>query len=468
MKHFIHKDFLLQSNAARKLYHERAAALPIIDYHCHLSPIEIAQDRRFDDLSQIWLESDHYKWRLMRTCGVPERYITGADTSGWEKFEKWAAVVPQCMGNPMYHWVHLELKTAFGVDILLNPRTARDIYDHCTRMLQKAEFSAKNLMLKYNVEAVCTTDDPADSLHWHGMVQASGFKVKVLPTFRPDRAANPSGVEDYHKYLDKLSKESGVNILGYDDLIFALQKRHDAFDRMGCRLSDHGLSDFAYIKTTENKAKAAFSKYIKGSMVSIRAMNKLKLGIMEEFARMDYESQWTQQIHYGALRNVNSRLYNKLGADAGGDCIGDWACADGIANFLSHLERASMLPQTIMYNLNPKDNAMLCAMMGSFQNGNKAGKMQWGAAWWFMDNLYGMEEHMRTLSSLGCLSQFVGMLTDSRSFLSYPRHEYFRRILCNFLGNQIEQGLLPSWEIDHIGTMVENICYYNAKQYFNF
>jgi glucuronate isomerase len=468
MKTFLDHDFLLQSHTARTLYHENAAALPIIDYHCHLDPQQIADDRQFENLSRLWLEGDHYKWRLMRACGVSERYITGSDSSDYEKFQHWAAVIPHVMGNPMYHWVHMELKSAFGITQILKPQTARQIYDQCTAMLQTPAYSARSLMRKYKVEAVCTTDDPVDSLMAHKMLAASDFEVKVLPTWRPDKAMNIENPAALRTYIEQLSAASGVSIHTYDDLLQAMQNRHDAFAQAGCRLSDHGLSEFYADDYTETEIKNIFNMAYAGKAVPEPQQRKFKSDMLYQGALMDYNAGWTQQFHYGALRNNNSRLLRTIGADAGADSIGDCSTAQALSKFLNRLDEHGKLAKTIIYNLNPRDNAMLAAMTGNFQDGSIGGKVQFGAAWWFLDNKSGMENHLTTLSEIGCLSQFVGMLTDSRSFLSYPRHDYFRRILCNMLGSQVEHGLLPSSEMDTIAQMTQNICYYNAKRYFQF
>ena len=468
MKDFIHDDFLLQSETAKELYHKYAKGLPIIDYHCHLDPEQIANNRQFDNLGQIWLEGDHYKWRALRTNGVEEKYITGKDTSDWEKFEKWAETVPYTMRNPLYHWTHLELKTAFGVSELLNKNTAKDIYDRCSAMLKQPEYSARGLMKHYNVEVVCTTDDPVDNLEYHIALKDEGFDIKVLPTWRPDKAMAIETGEDYVKYINRLSEVAGVDINSFDNLIEALRKRHDFFASVGCKLSDHGMEMFYAEDYTADEIDAIFKKALRGEELHEEEIVKFKSAMLYEGGIMDWEKGWTQQFHYGVIRNNNSRLFNKLGPDTGFDSISDPNVAKGLNKFLDSLDKEDKLTKTIIYNLNPRDNDMIASTIGNFQDGSIAGKIQFGSGWWFLDQITGMEAQMTSLSNLGLISQFVGMLTDSRSFLSYPRHEYFRRTLCNLLGDDIEKGLLPKSEIEFIGQMIQNICYYNAKNFFNF
>ena len=468
MKEFINENFLLQTETAQKLYHEHAKLQPIIDYHCHLNPEFIANDRKFDNLGQIWLEGDHYKWRAMRTNGVDERYCTGKDTSDWEKFEKWAETVPYTMRNPLYHWTHLELKTAFGVTKLLNLQSAREIFDICTEKLHKPEYSARGLMKLYNVETVCTTDDPVDSLEYHIALKNEGFEIKVLPTWRPDKAMAVENPTEYRTYVEKLSDVSGINISNFADLITALRKRHDFFASVGCKLSDHGIEEFYAEPYTQQEIETIFNKVYGGTNLQLGEILKFKSAMLYEGALMDWEKGWTQQFHYGAIRNNNSRLFGKLGADTGFDSIGDFMVAKSMSRFLDQLDKNNQLAKTIIYNLNPKDNDLISTMIGNFQDGSVAGKIQFGSGWWFLDQKTGMEAQLNSLSNLGLLSRFVGMLTDSRSFLSYPRHEYFRRILCNLIGNDVENGLLPASEIDFLGKMVEDISYFNAKKYFEF
>ncbi|KUL18304.1 MAG: Uronate isomerase [Proteiniphilum sp. 51_7] len=468
MKSFIHEDFLLQTDAARQLYHDHAENQPIIDYHCHLNPAYIAEDHKFDNLGQLWLEGDHYKWRAMRTNGIDEKYCTGKETSDWEKFEKWAETVPYTMRNPLYHWTHLELKRAFGVDKLLNPGTAKEIYDVCTDKLRTPEYSARGLMKKFKVQVVCTTDDPADTLDHHISLKEEGFEIKVLPTWRPDKAMAVENPKEYRAYVEKLADVSGVTIHKFMDLIEALRKRHDFFASVGCKLSDHGIEEFYAEPYTETEITQIFDKVYGGKELTKEEILKFKSAMLHEGAVMDWEKGWTQQFHYGAIRNNNTRLFKQLGPDTGFDSIGDFTVAKAMSRFFDQLDKDNRLAKTIIYNLNPKDNDMVATMIGNFQDGSVAGKMQFGSAWWFLDQKTGMEAQMNSLSNLGLLSRFVGMLTDSRSFVSYPRHEYFRRILCNLIGNDVENGLLPATEMDFLGKMVENISYHNAKIFFNF
>ena len=469
MRNFNDENFLLQTETAQRLYHDHAAKMPIIDYHCHLIPEYVANDHVFENLSKIWLEGDHYKWRAMRTNGVDERFCTGKDTSDWEKFEKWAETVPYTMRNPLYHWTHLELKTAFGVEKLLNPSTAREIYDHCSAMLQQPDRSARGLMLHYNVETVCTTDDPIDSLEHHTKCAKDNFGVKVLPTWRPDKAMAVENPANFKAYIDRLAEVSGVEIRCFDDVIAALQVRHDFFESVGCRLSDHGIEEFYAEDYTHGEVERLFQKVYGGTALTPEETKKYKTAMMVEFAVMDHASGWTQQFHYGAIRDNNSRMFAQLGPDTGFDSIGDFTVAKNMSKFFNMLDREDKLTKTIIYNLNPRDNELIATMLGNFQDGRYgAGKIQFGSGWWFLDQKDGMEKQMNALSVLGLLSRFVGMLTDSRSFLSYPRHEYFRRTLCNLIGNDVENGLLPASEIEFLGKMVEDISYNNAKNYFKF
>ncbi|MDR0814160.1 MAG: glucuronate isomerase [Bacteroidales bacterium] len=468
MKNFMDDDFLLQSDTARGLYHNHAAAMPIIDYHCHLDPAMVANDRKFDSLGQIWLEGDHYKWRAMRTNGIEERFCTGKDTTDWDKFEKWAATVPYTMRNPLYHWTHLELRRAFGVNKILNPATAKEIFDECTAKLQTPEYSARGLMKKFNVQVVCTTDDPVDSLEHHIALQKEGFAIKVLPTWRPDKAMAVENPAAYKEYVEKLSAVSGIAIRNFTDLLEALQVRHDFFASVGCRLSDHGIEEFYAEDFSISAIDAIFSKIISGKELTQAEIITFKSALLVEGAKMDHASGWTQQFHYGTIRSNNTRLFKQLGADTGFDSIGDFTVAKNLAKFLDRLDIDNRLAKTILYNLNPRDNELIATMTGNFQDGSVAGKMQFGSGWWFLDQRYGMEAQMNSLSALGLLSRFVGMLTDSRSFLSYPRHEYFRRILCNLLGRDVENGELPASELPFIGKLVENVCYNNAHQFFGF
>ena len=467
MRVFNDENFLLQTATAQRLYHDHAAKMPIIDYHCHLSPAMVAADHRFRSLAEIWLDGDHYKWRAMRTNGVAERYCTG-DASDWEKFEKWAETVPYTMRNPLYHWTHLELKTAFGVDKLLKPSTAREIYDHCNALLQQPEYSARGLMRRYNVEVVCTTDDPIDSLEHHIKCRDDKFECKVLPTWRPDKAMAVESPAAFKAYINRLAEVSGVEIRSFTTLIDALEVRHRFFESVGCRLSDHGIEEFYAEDYTQQEIEQIFAKVYGGTQLTDEEIRKYKSAMLVEFGVMDHKTGWTQQFHFGVIRNNNSRKMASIGVDTGFDSIGDFTLAKNMAKYLDRLDQQNALTKTILYNLNPRDNEMVATMIGNFQDGEIAGKIQFGSGWWFLDQKDGMERQMNALSLLGLLSRFVGMLTDSRSFLSYPRHEYFRRTLCNLIGNDVEAGLLPASELDFLGQMVENISYNNAKEYFKF
>ena len=464
---FIHDDFMLTNDYARELYHESAEKMPIIDYHCHLVPKMIADNYQFRDLTEVWLGGDHYKWRAMRGNGVPEEYITGSRDS-YEKFEKWAQTVPYTMRNPLYHWTHLELARVFGVNELLNPSTARAIYDECTAKLQTKEYRGQALMKKFNVKVVCTTDDPADSLEYHQQIKDNPFGVKVLPAWRPDKAMVIEKPQQYKEYIHKLSDVSGVQINNYQDLLDALQKRHDFFHEMGSRLSDHGLETFYSEDFEIEEIDRIFRDTLAGKMPAAEDVLKFRSAILLDFARMDHAKGWAQQFHIGAIRDNNTRMFNILGPDTGYDAIHDVQCAAAGHKFLNRLAMEDKLTKTILYNLNPKDNEVLATMAYTFNDGTCPGKLQLGSGWWFLDQEDGMRKQMNALSSLGLLSRFVGMLTDSRSFLSYPRHEYFRRILCNLLGEDIASGRLPKSEMAFLHKMVQDISYNNADNYFGF
>lgn len=464
---YMHEDFLLQNETARRLYHDHAAKMPIYDYHCHLPPAQIAEDRQFENMTQIWLAGDHYKWRAMRTNGVNEKFCTG-DASDWEKFEKWAETVPACIRNPLYHWTHLELKKPFGItDKLLGPETARSIYDACSEKLKTPEFSTRGLMRQWNVKLVCTTDDPLDSLEHHKAIRESGFEIAVHPAWRPDKAMAPENLEAQNAWIDKLAEITGLDINSFAVYLEAIQKRHDYFHENGCRLSDHGLeAAVADYSATEKEIEAIFAKIRRKQEVTAKEITQFKSVMMLEFALMDQRRGWVQQLHMGAMRNNNSRMFCSVGPDTGFDSIGDYLTAEPLSRFLDRLDRTNHLPKTILYNLNPRDNAVLATMLGNFQDGSVAGKMQFGSGWWFLDQMDGMIQQMNALSNLGLLSRFIGMLTDSRSFLSYARHEYFRRILCNLLGEEIEKGYWPK-DMQLLGQMVEDISYNNAQRYFD-
>jgi glucuronate isomerase len=464
MKEFLNNDFLLETETARHLYHEVAAGLPIIDYHCHLDPRLIAEDVRFENLTQVWLAGDHYKWRAMRANGVDERFCTG-DASDEEKFLKWAQTVPDTLRNPLYHWTHLELRRYFGIEDLLNPETAKTIYKKAGAMLQTEEFSVRNLISKMNVEVICTTDDPVDSLEHHKKIRDDKFGTKVLPAWRPDRAMAVEDAHSYNHYMDTLEKAAGSTISTFMDLLTALQSRHDFFHQMGCRISDHGLESFYSDAVDYQEIERVFLKIRKGRALNPQEVKRFKSAMLIELAVMDHDAGWAQQFHVGAIRNNNTRQLHELGPDTGFDSIGDFKMARSMSKFLDRLDQQNQLAKTIVYNLNPADNALIATMMANFNDGSTAGKMQFGSGWWFMDQKYGMREQINTLSSLGLLSRFVGMLTDSRSFLSYPRHEYFRRILCNLIGSDVENGELPN-DASLTEKLIKNVCYYNPKDYF--
>ena len=464
---FINEDFMLSNEAARQLYHEGAEKMPIIDYHCHLIPQMIAENNQFADITELWLGGDHYKWRAMRGNGVDEEYITGGKSS-WEKFSKWAETVPYTMRNPLYHWTHLELKRVFGIDSLLSPATARDIFEECNAKLATEEFRGQALIRRFNVEVVCTTDDPADDLRYHKAIAEKPFGVKVIPAWRPDKAMAIENPESYKAYLEKLGEAAGMEIRTYADLIEALGKRHEFFESMGCKLSDHGLETFYASDYTDSEIEAIFAKVLSGKNADAEELDKFRSACLHDFAVMDAEAGWAQQFHIGAIRNNNTRMFNLLGPDTGYDAIHDVQCAAAGHRFFDRLTLEGKLAKTILYCLNPKDNEVLMTMAYTFNDGTVPGKMQFGSGWWFLDQEDGMRKQMNALSALGLLTRFVGMLTDSRSFVSYPRHEYFRRILCSVLGEDIEKGKLPASEMDFIRKVVEDISYNNARNYFNF
>lgn len=466
MKKFMDENFLLQTKTAQDLYHIHAAKMPIFDYHCHINPKQIADDVQFENITQIWLYGDHYKWRGMRTNGVDEKYCTG-NASDWEKFEKWAETVPYTLRNPLFHWTHLELKKFFGIDKVLSPETAKEIWDTCNAKLQTPEYSVRNIIRMANVHTICTTDDPIDTLEHHRKIKADGFEVAVLPAWRPDKAMAVDNTKDYNAYLDMLAAVAEMKIDSFSDLIKALDKRHQFFHDNGCRLSDHGLETVLAEDYSENEINQIFLKIRSGVDLNTDEILKFKSCMLYEFGIMDHSRGWTQQFHIGAIRNNSTRLFNKLGADVGLDSIGDFEIAKPLSKFLDGLDMNNQLAKTVLYNLNPRDNELIGTMIGNFQDGSVPGKMQFGSGWWFLDQKDGMEKQINALSNLGLLSRFVGMLTDSRSFLSYTRHEYFRRTLCNILGNDVENGEIPS-NMELLGEMVENICFNNAKAYFNF
>ena len=465
MKKFMDEEFLLNSKTARLLYNDYARQMPIIDYHCHLPPAQIAGDHQFDNLTQVWLYGDHYKWRAMRTNGVNEAYCTGTKPD-YEKFQQWAATVPYTMRNPLYHWTHLELQRYFGIYQVLEPGTANSIYEECSAKLRTPDFSVRNLLRSMNVRTVCTTDDPVDSLEQHRQLRKEEFEIPVLPAFRPDAAMNVNDAVGFNKYLSRLEMASNISISSFNDYISALKSRHDFFAENGCSVSDHGLENIYADDYTEADITAAFDKIRNGRELDETEIRKFKSAMLITFATWDWERGWVQQFHLGALRNNNSRSLRQLGADTGWDSIGDFPQGRGLSRFLDKLDSNDHLTKTILYNLNPADNELMATMVGNYNDGSVAGKVQWGSAWWFLDQKDGMTSQLNTLSNMGLISRFVGMLTDSRSFMSFPRHEYFRRILCNLFGDEIENGELPS-DIPWIGKMVQDICYNNAKNYFN-
>lgn len=469
MNNFLNEHFLLQTETAKYLYHEHAKNLPIIDYHNHLPPQEIAENKIFQNITQVWLYGDHYKWRAMRTNGINEAFITGRDTSDYQKFEKWAYTVPYTMRNPLYHWTHLELQRYFGINTLLNESTGKEVYETASAMLQSAEFSTQGLLAKMKVEVVCTTDDPIDSLEHHVAFKKNfpDSSLKLLPTFRPDKAMNADDATAFKSYVDALEKAVNGSINNFQNFIEALKARHDYFHSLGCRLSDHGLETIYAEDFTIKDLEGIFYRLRKGEKVNNEENLKFKSGMLHILAVMDADKGWTQQFHIGAIRNNNARLLRLIGADCGADSIGDFDVARGMSKFFNKLESEGKLAKTIIYNLNPAWNDVYATMIGNFQDGSIPGKIQFGSGWWFLDQKDGMEKQMNSLSNMGLLSRFIGMLTDSRSFLSFPRHEYFRRILCNLIGKDVENGELPNDKL-WLGQMVENISYYNAKNYFKF
>lgn len=460
---FINQNFLLGNETARRLYHDCAENLPIIDYHCHLSPKQIAEDHRFSSITELWLSGDHYKWRLMRANGIAEEYVTG-HADDWDKFRMWAATIPYAMRNPIYHWTHLELKRIFDIDDILCPDTARSIFDRCNEMLSGDGFTARSLLKRFNVETLCTTDDPADSLEFHRKIGEDSFQIKVLPTWRPDRIVFAAD----KTYIESLGKAADIDIVSFATLADALGSRHRFFASMGCRLSDHGLRTFPSGEWTDSELEVIFGKILCGKSVSLEEQELFAAGVLHVLAEMDAESDWVQQFHVGPIRNCRSVLFESYGPDCGCDAIDDADIAARGHKFLNALDKKGHLARTILYNLNPKDSEALAVMAGTFNDGTVPGKIQYGAAWWFLDNENGIREQLDIVSRQGLLGRFIGMLTDSRSFVSYPRHEYFRRILCDIIGSDIETGKLPASEMETISSIVAGICYYNAKSYFNF
>jgi glucuronate isomerase len=469
VKPFLDDDFLLQTETAVALYHEHARPQPIIDYHCHLSPEQVASNHRFRSLTEIWLDGDHYKWRAMRANGVAERFCTG-DATDFEKFEAWARTVPQTLRNPLYHWTHLELKFPFGVKgKLLGPQTAREIFDHCNELLAKDDFTTQGLLRQYNVLVVCTTDDPVDSLEHHTQhARNKGAFTKLYPTWRPDKSLFVHDLPSWNKWVDRLEAASKVSIGNLASFMSAIEKRHTFFHETGCRSSDHGLDQLWSVPASPREIEAIFTKARAGKdALTAEEIEKFRSALLHDFAVLDHGRGWVQQFHLGAQRNNNTRALQTLGPDTGFDSVGDLPQAASLARFLDGLEAGEKLAKTILYNLNPSDNEVLATVLGNFNDGSSPGKMQFGSAWWFLDQLDGMEKQINVLSNMGLLSRFVGMLTDSRSFLSYSRHEYFRRLLCNLIGNDVERGLLPN-DRALLGGLVQDVCFRNAKQYFGF
>ena len=465
MKPFIHENFLLGNKTAEKLYHKYSENQPIIDFHCHLSPEMIEQDHQFANLTRAWLEGDHYKWRAMRSNGINEKFCTG-NASDIEKFKKWAETVPVTAGNPLYHWTHLELLRYFNIRELLSPSTAESIYERASGLLQTKEFSTRSIIRKMKAEVVCTTDDPADTLEHHLKLKDT-FEIKVLPTFRPDNVIKTENPEKFMAYLNRLELVCGIEIRNFDTLVGALDKRHTFFHDMGCRLSDHGLDRFYHSLFTAQEINSIFKKLLKGEIISSEEAEKYKTAVMLELCRLNHKRGWTQQFHVGALRNSNSRMFRQMGPDTGWDSIGTTQDPLKMSRFLSELDKNEQLAKTILYNLNPADNEMMITMAGNFNDGSSVMKVQYGAAWWFLDQKSGMEKHLKDLAAFGLLRRFIGMVTDSRSFLSYPRHEYFRRIVCNYVGEEVEKGLIPDEE-EILKPIIEGISYRNAREYFGF
>ncbi len=464
MKEFLGRDFFLENSTALSLYENFARDLPIIDYHCHLSPKDIAEDRVFDSITDAWLEGDHYKWRAMRANGVHESYITG-NADPFDKFKQWAATVPYTVRNPLYHWTHLELRRYFGVEKLLNLDTSNEIYEEVNEKLTTREFSCRALLLKMNVKMVGTTDDPADDLNYHKQLQQDDFPIQVLPTFRPDKLYAIEDPVDYNSYLSKLEGITRKSIESFEDLLEATKSRIDYFDQAGCRAADHGLEQLYPNAANLKLSRDIFIKILEGKKPTPDEVKTFRMTMLIELGKMYADKGWVQQFHLGAIRNNNTRMLKQIGADSGYDSIGDFAQVSGLSYLFNELNEEDKLPKTIVYNLNPADNEAFASMVGNFNDGIVPGKMQFGSGWWYLDQKDGMEKQMNTLSNLGLLSRFVGMLTDSRSFLSFPRHEYFRRILCNLIGKDIENGELPN-DIEMLGSHIQNICYYNAKSYF--
>lgn len=464
MKNFLDENFLLSNKTAQRLYHEYARDLPVIDYHNHLPPQQIADDHVFANITQAWLYGDHYKWRAMRTNGVDESFCTG-NKSDKDKFMQWAATVPYTLRNPLYHWTHLELRRYFNIEDILNPGTAENVYEKSSALISQSSYSVRNLLRKMNVKRLCTTDDPADDLTHHRKIASDGFEISVAPAFRPDNAMNLSDPGRFIEYLNRLGESADITIRSYNDLLDALKKRHDYFAEMGCRASDHGLEEMYAEKFTQSELDSIFDKVMTGNVPDALEQRQFSSALLLQLAEWNWEKGWVQQFHLGALRSNNSRKLADLGRDTGWDSIGDFPQARSLARFLDTLDSQNKLARTVLYNLNPADNELMATMAGNFNDGSIPGKIQFGSAWWFLDQKDGMTQQMNAVSNMGMLSRFIGMLTDSRSFLSFPRHEYFRRILCNLFGEDIENGELPN-DIEWTGSIVADICLHNNERYF--
>lgn len=464
MKPFLDEHFLLHNTTAQKLYHYYAKQMPVIDYHCHLPPAQIAADTQFENITQAWLYGDHYKWRAMRANGVDERFITGNSTDE-EKFTKWAETVPFSLRNPLYHWTHLELQRYFNIDTILNGSSAAAVYEAASATINSPKYSVRNLLRKMNVRTVCTTDDPTDSLEFHQQLKNDGFEIPILPAYRPDMAMNVDSAENFNNYMSKLETASNISISDFTDYTNALKNRHDYFTANGCSVSDHGLEEIYAEDYTDAEIRSIFDEIRVGKELTSEQNRKFKSAMLVLFAEWDAEKNWVQQYHLGAIRNNNSRMASKLGADTGWDSIGNFNHGKNLSKFLNRLDTQDKLAKTILYNLNPADNELMATMIGNFNDGSVAGKVQWGSAWWFLDQKDGMTKQINALSNMGLLSRFVGMLTDSRSFLSFPRHEYFRRLLCNLFGEEIERGELPA-DLEWTGKVIQDICFNNSAAYF--
>ncbi len=460
---FIHENFLLHNRTAQRFYRQFAQPEPIFDYHSHLSPKDIADDRQFHNLVEIWLEGDHYKWRAMRANGVAEKFCTGA-AEPFDKFRAWAATVPHTLRNPLYHWTHLELQRYFGIDSLLDEQSAARVWKKANEQLARPELSVRGILKKFNVTTLCTTDDPTDDLAYHKKIAADGVVTRVFPAFRPDRALAVSQPSAFNDWVSRLEQATDKEIANLADFLAALRKRHDYFHAQGCRLSDHGLNQCPSSPCPDKTAAKIFAKARRGQAASAEEHAQFSTWLMLHFGRWDAEKGWVKQLHLGALRSVNTRRLEQLGPDTGFDSMGDFPQAQSLARFLDLLEREGRLPKIIVYNNNPVDNYVFASVVGSFQDGALAGKMQFGSGWWYLDQKQGIQWQLNALSNIGLLSRFIGMVTDSRSFMSFPRHEYFRRVLCNLLGQEVERGELPNDEA-LIGPMIRNICYNNARQY---